>query len=366
MNKGLLAYGESTDQGALSGFPRSNWINFSILIKNQAYGLSYQEQIIFNDLPVAQPRTLRHNVTGRKHARRYKRAKVAFLPEKKKQVRVAFAKEHEKETVADFWQHVHFTDEAHFDATEIPADFVLREEGTRYRPENVQQLPPKKGISLHIAASISWWHKGELQFYNDEKDQPANPTTIEPEYPSKPRRRPKTESEEAFQSRLTYWEANKPHSAEIKKKGNSMTMAYYCQRLLPTYIEGIQQARITGDWERPERAILQEDNDPSHGTVGKGNNMAKQARRANWIETYLHPAKSPDLNPIEGIWLRLKMAVRKRWKEYWGDPEALKRVILEEWDHIDIASIRKLVADMPWRCKELIKTGGMPIKDRLW
>ena len=296
--------------------------------QNQAYGLSYHEQILFDDLPLAQPRSLRRNVIERKHARRFKRAKVIFLPEKKKQARVEFAKQHENESVQDFWQFVHFTDEVHFDATEIPTDFVLREEGTRNQPENMQQMPSKEGISLHIAASISWWHKGKLQFYNDEKDQPANPTTIEPEYPSKPRRRPKTESEEDFQSRLTCWEANKPHSVDIKKKGNSMTMAYYCQRLLPDYMNSINQARIQGDWERPARAILQEDGDPSHGTVGKGDNMAKQARRANWIETYLHPARSLDLNPIEGIWLRLKVAVRKRCKEYWGDTEILKRVIL--------------------------------------
>ena len=146
-----------------------------------------------------------------------------------------------------------------------------------------------------------------------------------------------------------------------------MTMTYYCDRLLPIYINQIHKARMNDDWNHPGRAILQEDGDPSHGTVGNSDNKAKSLRKANWIETYLHPAKSPDLNPIEGIWLRLKTAVRRRWKDYWGRPEVLKRIIIEEWDRISLSTIRELIADMPSRCKKLVETGGMPIKkDGLW
>ena len=278
--------------------------------KNPVYGLSYEDQIVINQLPIAQARTLKRNMIGREHAHPFKRAKVSLLTNKHKAARVQFGKDYQHETVWSHWQFVYFTDEAHFDATEIPRDYVLRREGDRYEPENVQQMPDKGGVDLHCAASISWWHKGPIEFYNDEHDEPPS-ELLQPSYPPRPRRRPKTESEDAYPKRLTDWEANKPHDVEVKKKGNSMTIAYYCERLLPLYIDQIHKARMNDDWDHPGRAILQEDGDPSHGTIGKSDNKAKSMRKANWIETYLHPSESPDLNPIEGIWLRLKAAVRR-------------------------------------------------------
>ena len=45
---------------------------------------------------------------------------------------------------------------------------------------------------------------------------------------------------------------------------------------------------------------------------------------------------------------------------------ALKRVILEEWDKISLLQIRRLIADMPRRCKVVVETGGIPIRNELW
>ena len=91
------------------------------------------------------------------------------------------------------------------------------------------------------------------------------------------------------------WEASLPHEQEVKLKGNAITQTYYTQRLLPTYIEAIYQLRL----ENPEAWVLQEENDPSHGTRKDG--IAQQLKEANWITTITHPAQSPDLNPIEAI-----------------------------------------------------------------
>lgn len=41
---------------------------------------------------------------------------------------------------------------------------VLREEETRYETENLQTISDMKRVKLHVAASISWHHKGALQF----------------------------------------------------------------------------------------------------------------------------------------------------------------------------------------------------------
>jgi hypothetical protein len=61
--------------------------------------------------------------------------------------------------------------------------------------------------------------------------------------PSKPRRRPKTESEDDYQRRLKGWEAQKPHKVEKKVSGNHMTQKYYTERLFPVYINAVQQQR---------------------------------------------------------------------------------------------------------------------------
>jgi hypothetical protein len=61
--------------------------------------------------------------------------------------------------------------------------------------------------------------------------------------PSKPRRRPKAESEDDYQRRLKEWEAQKPHKVEKKVSGNYMTQKYYTERLLPVYINAVQQQR---------------------------------------------------------------------------------------------------------------------------
>ena len=74
-----------------------------------------------------------------------------------------------------------------------------RKQGTRDRLENIEERPPLKGIWFHIAGWISWFRKvDKLRFYNDEEDYIERPP-ISP----KPRRCPKTETEEEYQCRIT-------------------------------------------------------------------------------------------------------------------------------------------------------------------
>lgn len=45
---------------------------------------------------------------------------------------------------------------------------IFREKGTRTEPENTTKVPRSKGLTFHIAASISWDTKSPLIFYHDE------------------------------------------------------------------------------------------------------------------------------------------------------------------------------------------------------
>jgi hypothetical protein len=80
--------------------------------------------------------------------------------------------------------NLHRDNEAHIDPSSMVQGRILREQGTRYDTENIQERPEKQGVRLHIAAWINWYEKAEkLEFYNDEND-----SIIKPRRPQKPRK----------------------------------------------------------------------------------------------------------------------------------------------------------------------------------
>jgi hypothetical protein len=272
---------------------------------------------------------------------------------KNKEERVKFGIRHEHDTIEDYWSHICFTDEAHVDPTSQAVGDILREEGHRYDDENIQERGERKGIAFYIAGWISWHGKSKtLEFYNNEEDSVEQPLM-----PPKPRRRPTTETESEYLERVKEWEATKPHRVEKKVSGNHITQKYYTERLLPVYIQGVQEQRAydSSSW------YLQEDGDSSHGIRKLG--LAKELKDLNYIVNHIHPARGPDLNPIEGIWNIIKQRLRRR--VFYTDAE-VKEALQEEWDRITQDEIRKRIATMPGRCKRLINNGGGPIKTALW
>ena len=141
-----------------------------------------------------------------------------------------------------------------------------------------------------------------------------------------------------------------------------MTQKYYVERLLPVYVRAIEAAREIDDkpW------ILQEDNDKSHGHAlpkGLDKSLATTYKDEHQIKTLVHPAQSPDLNPIEACWNILKPRVRRR---KWDTLDELKAIIQEEWKAITIKEVQERIREMPERCKKVIKAKGGPVKSKLW
>jgi hypothetical protein len=106
---------------------------------------------------------------------------------------------------------------------------------------------------------------------------------------------------------------------------------------------------------------LVEDGDPSYGLQKPG--KAHQMKADNWVINLQHPSQSPDLNLSEGIWLILKERVRKHT---WNSLRELKAIIQQVWAEIDQDEIRRRIDEMPWHCKQLIETGGLPIRSERW
>jgi transposase len=82
------------------------------------------------------------------------------------------------------------------------------------------------------------------------------------------------------------------------------------------------------------------------------------------VSNLTHPSLSPDLNPMEGIWNILKQRVRRRTD--WKTLPQLRKIMEEEWKKITIEEVRSRVEEMPWRCQELLRNGGQPIKTKHW
>ena len=144
---------------------------------------------------------------------------------------------------------------------------------------------------------------------------------------------------------------------EMKLKENHMTQKYYTDKILPQYVKEYQRCMAF-----VSKAILQEDNDGSHDTFTRSNYAARYKRRYN-IESLIHSANSPDLNPIEAIWNILKQSVRHYT---WSNLDELRGILQLEWTLVTQEEIQARIEEMPWRCELLTRNGGAIIKSEHW
>jgi len=101
--------------------------------------------------------------------------------------------------------------------------------------------------------------------------------------------------------------------------------------------------------------IFQQDGAPCH-TAKK----CTQWFARNKVVVMEWPGNSPDLNPIENLWARLKRAIAGQRP---GNHTELMEAIVNSWYHIITNSdLEKLVDSMPRRCKAVIKSKGYPTR----
>ncbi|QRW19371.1 DDE superfamily endonuclease [Rhizoctonia solani] len=104
------------------------------------------------------------------------------------------------------------------------------------------------------------------------------------------------------------------------------------------------------------RMLVVEDGAPAH----KGK-LAKQACEELGIKHIAHPPSSPDLNPIEPLWMELKQRVystpgaRRSLEHLWNATEAA-------WKSFTADDINKYTRKMPSRVTALVKSKGLPTK----
>jgi len=98
--------------------------------------------------------------------------------------------------------------------------------------------------------------------------------------------------------------------------------------------------------------VLMEGGAPIHTSC-----VSQEWRKLHHIPKINWPPCSPDLNPLENIWLSMKTDIHKRNPRP-KDAKQMTQAVLEEWKAIPAKRLESLVATMPQRIQDVIDAKG--------
>ena len=133
-----------------------------------------------------------------------------------------------------------------------------------------------------------------------------------------------------------------------EKSWGSITAQKYCERIVPLVIPCIEV--------NPGLQFMQ-DNAPAHKAA-----ITRDRLRAENMEPIIWAPYSPDLNPIEAVWSKMKDFIEDRYPDLENGRERrieeLRRIVREVWDTIDGHFLGNLSHSMPTRCQAVFDAQG--------
>src|SRR5277367_710223 len=126
-----------------------------------------------------------------------------------------------------------------------------------------------------------------------------------------------------------------------------MDAQQYCEILNEGVVESFEKLEMAKG-----KRIFQQDNDPKHIS-----NKATKWFEDNNIDVMVWPAQSPDINPIEHLWVHLKKTLKRYPTPPKGVHELWERVV-EEWNQIPPEVCQNLIESMPRRIQAVISAKG--------
>lgn len=119
-------------------------------------------------------------------------------------------------------------------------------------------------------------------------------------------------------------------------------------RILENILLPFAEEFMPNDW------IYQADNDPKHTA-----RVVKQFLDDHNVNIMKWPAQSPDLNPIEMLWLDVEKQIKQQKPK---NIHELNTVIEKSWNSIPVDRCIRLIKSMPRRCAEVLRQNGRATK----
>lgn len=245
--------------------------------------------------PVA-PSTVRRAMEVHENLSSHMAAKKPFLTHRQKRARMIWAKEHVKWGMVN-WERVIWTDEASVEiGLESRACLVWRRPGERYDERCLAPTFKSGRQSLMVWGCITYGRRGPLIRIPKER-----------------------------------------------RKGVDYVDLVLSGPLWDFYLE---------ESEEKGAVLVMEDGAPTHKS-----HVARDFCSLHSMESISHPAQSPDLNPIEHVWKKLKTLVNQR-PHLPRSLDDLWVALQEEWEKIDVDFINGLINSMPNRAQAVYRSRG--------
>lgn len=122
------------------------------------------------------------------------------------------------------------------------------------------------------------------------------------------------------------------------------------------YVDYVCKPVLLDFYNSKPDATLMEDNAPIHRS-----RKTNEWREAAGIRKLKWPSRSPDLNPIENIWNKLKREFHREWYNH-RSRRTTQLMLRYAWSSISIEYVNRLINSMPSRMQQVIDAKGGSIK----